>query len=207
MKTFVLGVWHVVRYAIATGVSTAVAAILPVAISCIPIALAIVWVLAWGIALVLYALTGDPSGIEMEEPLGIILVPLLLLVFGIVSAIISLVLAIAFGILIVLPISLAIELACWRLPIRAAMPRLGSFLLAGLFLGAMLAVLLLAIGGFQQVQASPLPWLGAAAWLSSTGIGAVFASGLVLVSMSFVKERAIAVYKQQSHVHLSIRPS
>lgn len=189
-------VWHVTRYSVATCVSTVVTAILPVLISCIPIALAIVWVLSWVAAFLLYALTGETIGVEMEEPIGLVIVPLGLLVVGFVALVISVLLAIAFSILVVLPLSLITEFICRWLSIRTFTLRLASFLLVGLLLGFTLNIILLLIGGFNHLQTSPLVLLGLGIWLALTCFSAVFMSGLSLMTMSFTRNGIIHLWRR-----------
>ena len=175
--------WHLVRYTIATCASTAVSAALPLVIAFTPLGLAVMWVLAWVAALVFYALTGEAIDLEMDSPLGIVLVPLLLLLFGIACVSAVLLLAIAFNVLAVLPISLITEFVCRRLRVRAILPRLGIFLVAGLLLGITLAGIAGAAIAFGHFQVPPVALPISALALLAACAGAVFTSGLVLTML------------------------
>jgi hypothetical protein len=143
VNTAIRVVWHLFRYTLATCISTAASAVLPVLVGSAPIAVAIGWILAWGAALLFFVLTGESIGIEIGEPVGIVIVPALLMAFGTASVSAALSLAAAFSVVAVLPVSLLTECACWRLSFRAIILRLVSFLVAGLFLGV-------AVGGITR---------------------------------------------------------
>jgi len=175
--------WHLVRYTVATCASTAVSAALPLVIAFTPLVMAVMWVLAWVAALMFYALTGEAIDLEMDSPLGIVLVPLLLLLFGIACISAVLLLAVAFNVLAVLPISLIAEFICRRLRVRAILPRLGIFLLAGLLLGSALAGIAGAAIGLGHLQVPPVALLVSTLALLAACAGAVFTSGLALTML------------------------
>jgi len=175
--------WHLVRYTVATCASTAVSAALPMVIAFTPLVMAVMWVLAWVAALMFYALTGEAIDLEMDSPLGIVLVPLLLLLFGIACISAVLLLAVAFNVLAVLPISLIAEFICRRLRVRAILPRLGIFLLAGLLLGSALAGIAGAAIGLGRLQVPPVALLVSTLALLAACAGAVFTSGLALTML------------------------
>jgi hypothetical protein len=135
VNTAIRVVWHLFRYTLATCISTAVSAALPVLVGSAPIVAAIGWTLAWDAALLFFVLTGESIAIEIGEPVGIVIVPALLMAFGTASVSAAFSLAAAFSLVAVLPVSLLTEFACWRLSFRAIIWRLGSFLITGLFLG------------------------------------------------------------------------
>jgi hypothetical protein len=160
--------------------------------------MAIGWVLAWMAALVFYIVTGEPVGIEMEEPLGIVLVPLLLLAFGIFAVSIVLLLATGFSVLAVLPISLIVELVCWRLSIRSIILRLGSFFTAGLLLGVIVVTITVMIIEIRQIPAPSLVLLGVTLSLLMTCVCAMFVSGITLTTLSLVKDKTATLGERTS---------
>ena len=203
VNTAIRVVWHLFRYTLATCISTAASAVLPVLVGSAPIAVAIGWILAWGAALLFFVLTGESIGIEIGEPVGIVIVPALLMAFGTASVSAALSLAAAFSVVAVLPVSLLTEFACWRLSFRAIILRLVSFLVAGLFLGVAVGGITVALAAYHQIQAPPLALLGLAMVLSLISVCAVFTSGLVLTTMSFVKDKLVALEERARAVRRS----
>ena len=67
--------------------------------------------------------------------------------------------------------------------------RLVSFLVAGLLLGVAVGGITVALATYLQIQAPPLALLGLAMVFSLTSVCAVFMSGLVLTTTSFVKDK------------------
>ncbi|MDY6876572.1 MAG: hypothetical protein SWK90_10295 [Chloroflexota bacterium] len=168
MKSSIKVVWHLIRYAIATCISTVVSGLLPLLAASTPIFAAVAWVLVWVLDFVVYLLTGESmlQGVLVDDPFGIVLVPLM---FGGIGALavsaISLV-VVAFNVLIVLPVSLATDLICQRLSVRGVVPRLGGFLLSGLLLGVAIASIMTILFGFYHPD---IP------------VSALFVSGLVIL--------------------------
>ncbi len=202
MKTAIRVVWHIIRYTVATCVSTAMSAVLPVIIASTPIILSIAWVLLWVAMFLLYVLTGESIDMEIGHPLGIVLVPLLFSVFGIVSVSTALLLVVAFNVLVVLPVSLITEFICRHLSVRAIL-RLASFVIAGLLLGVAAVSIMVMIVSGQQTQTTPFALFGVAIILLLTCICTVFTSGFILTTMSLVKDKAvifIVALKERSKV-------
>ena len=198
MKTATRILWHIIRYTTATCISTVVSAALPLVAASVPVLMAVGWVLAWGAAFVFYIVTGEPVGIEMDEPLGIVLVPFLLLAFGIFAVSIVLLLATGFSVLAVLPISLITELVCWQLSIRSVILRLGSFLTAGLFLGVIIVTITAMIIEIRQIPASSLVLLEVTLSLLMMCVCAVFVSGITLTTLSLVKDKTTTLGERTS---------
>jgi len=150
-----------------------------------------------------FVLTGESIGIEIGEPVGIVIVPALLMAFGTASVSAALSLAAAFSVVAVLPVSLLTEFACWRLSFRAIILRLVSFLVAGLLLGVAVGGITVALATYLQIQAPPLALLGLAMAFSLTSVCAVFTSGLVLTTTSFVKDKIVALEERARAVRRS----
>lgn len=193
MKTLIKVTWHLIRYTIATWVSTAVSGLLPLLVASMPLFMAVAWVLVWVLDFVVHSLTGESilQDVLVDDPFGTILVPLMLGGIGAfaVSAI-SLVI-VAFNVLTVLPTSLATEFVFQRLSVRGVVPRLGGFLLSGLLLGTAIASIVMILFGFYHPD-TPIGALSAS-WLVILVICdcVVFVFGLVLTILSALKNLVI----------------
>lgn len=172
--------WHLIRYTLATAISILISALVPFLIASIPLVLAIVWVLAWGAALVFYLLTGEVIDVEMGEPIGLVLVPLLLTLMGVVTMSAALLLTIAFNLLIILPFSIITEFLYGRWFGKHPLIRPGIFVGAGILLGVIIAVIGTIGIASQQSEMSSLQQVGLAAFLFITCVCTEFAFGLSL---------------------------
>lgn len=193
MKVLIKAVWHLIRYIVATCISIVVSGLLPLLAASIPIFMAVAWVLVWALDFVVYSLTGESmlQGVLVDDPFGIVLVPLM---FGGIGAFavsaISLV-VVAFNVLIVLPVSLATDLVCQRLSVRSVVPRLGGFLLSGLLLGIAITSIVMILFGFYHpdIPASVLFGSGLVVLLICVCI--VFVFGLALTMLSAFKNKIV----------------
>ena len=125
-------IWHLLRYVGATCVSTTALAAIPILVVS---------------AFVLFQLSGFIffflGLVPLEDPMSLVLVPLLLVIFEIVAVLVSLLTAAGLTVVAVLPTSLLVELVLWKLyswelSIRMLFTRLASFVIGGVLLGVLL---------------------------------------------------------------------
>jgi len=171
--------WHFLRYVVATGVSTVAVAALPVLSVFV---LTVLWFLGFIFALVFQ--------FPIDEPMSLLITPLLVALMGIVVVFAVLLLAFAFTVIGVVPISLLAEFACWRLSIRTIWARLIGFLLAGVLLGAVTGTI-----GVLAIQPNSVASAGLTfTVLMSVSVCIVFLFGLTLTSMTVAKDGALALW-------------
>jgi len=173
-------VWHLLRYVVATCVSTVAVAALPVLIVFV---LTVLWLLGLIFALVFQ--------FPIDEPISLLITPLLVVLMGIVVVFVVLLLAVAFTVIGVLPVSLLAEFACWRLSIRSTWARLMGFLLAGVLLGSVTGTV-----GVLTIQPNSVALVGLAfTVLMLVSICIVFLFGLTLTSMTVAKDGALVLWR------------
>jgi hypothetical protein len=91
---------NIARYSLATITSTIVTGIMPFVIASIPLIFALVWVILWAVVL-LFAFFGVYIDVPMDEPIGIVLIPLIASVLGAISVSAAVLLTIAFNLITV----------------------------------------------------------------------------------------------------------
>lgn len=186
-------VWHFIRYAIATCISTVVSGLLPLLAASMPIFAAVAWVLVWVLVFVIYLLGGESmlQDVPMGDPFGIVFVPLMLGGIGTLAVSATSLVVVAFNILIVLPVSLVTDLVCRRLAIRGVVPRLGSFLLSGLLAGIAIAGIVVILFGFYHPDTPIGTLFISGAMILVICDCVVFVFGLVLTMTSVLKDLVI----------------
>lgn len=201
MKSALRLIWHTLRYGIATAISTALSAIIPVFIGSIPILLSILWILAWIALAALYFLTGDMGWEgEIGSPIAAALMPILFSALGIASITAALLAALAFGLLGILPASLLTEFICWRLSVRNIFARLAAFLIGGGILGVGLSGLFLLVNQVEKLVLKPTSLAIVIAIALMASVASVFTSGLILTGLTSLKNIAAKLINQaQAH--------
>src|SRR5690349_14976380 len=101
--------WNMIRYVLATAASIIATGVMPFVIASIPLIFALVWVIIWAVVL-LFASFGASADIPIDEPIGIVLIPLLMSVLGAITVSAAVLLTIAFNLIIVLPFSIFVEI-------------------------------------------------------------------------------------------------
>jgi hypothetical protein len=145
--------------------------------------LTVLWLLGFIFALVFQ--------FPIDEPMSLLITPLLVMLMGIVVVFAVLLLAVAFIVTGVLPVSLLAEFACWRLSIRTTWARLLSFLLAGVLLGSVTGTV-----GVLTIQPNSVASVGLAFTVLMSVSGCiVFLFGLTLTLMTVVKDGALALWR------------
>jgi hypothetical protein len=209
VKTLIMGLWHLIRYTIATCVCTVVSGLLPVLAASMPIFVAAAWVLMWVLMSAIHLLGGESmvQDVPIGDPIGIVFVPLLLGSIGAFAVSAILIVVTAFNVLIILPVSLATELVCRRLSIRGVVPRLGSFLLSGSLLGIALATIVMTLFGsyHPDVPANILLVSGLVILVICDCV--VFVFGFVLIMLSTLKSVVIRLKARWRQKRASTTPT
>jgi hypothetical protein len=182
-RTVVQISWHLLRYASATCVSA-------IALAAVPILVVSAFVLFQLSGFVLFFLGLVP----IEDPMSLVLVPLMLVLFEIVAVFVGLLLAAVVTVVGILPISLLVELVLWkwsgrRLSARTLLVQLMSFAVAGGLSGVLIGTV-----GLFYLQPDNLVLVGFV-YLGSVLICtcAVFLFGLVLTLMAVMGEGILAL--------------
>ena len=179
--------WHLFRYAVATCVSTTISAIVPFLIASLPLVLAALWILIWIAAFLLYILTGEAVDFD-ADPIGIVLIPLMLSIIGVASVSAILLVVTAFNILIVFPFSFVTEIVSQRLGVYRWSLRPIIFLGAGVFVGVITSLVGIVLMAGQQTEIPLLHQLGVVVFLMLICVCTVFAFGMTLIIMDLSKK-------------------
>ena len=189
-------VWHAVRYIVATSVSTVISGIIPFVIASLPLVLAIVWVLAWVAAFLLYILTGEVIDVEMGDPIGLVLVPLMLSIMGVVSITAVILVVTVFNLFIIFPVALVTEIISLQIGVHRWSLRLGIFLSVGILLGTIVGVAGVLLITGQQGEVSLSEQVGIGALLAVICICTEFVFGMTLMLMDLARKGLVVVSRK-----------
>ena len=180
--------WVFLRYLLATVGSTVVTVAIPLIIASLPFLFALFWVLLWAFALLFSLLPGQSMDLPMDEPIGIVLIPLLLSIVSAISASIALVATIVFNFVVILPVGIFIEYFNKRLGLRNWIIRLGSHLVGGFFLGLVVGLIGIFLANKLGTDFSLLEQVGIGALLATICIGGEFVFGTSLVILDLLRK-------------------
>lgn len=166
-------IWHIFRYSTATCISTIMLASVPVLAVCV----------VSGIILASYAL-GWLGLLPVDEPLSLVVGPIVLGIIGIVVVIGITLVALGVTLVGILPVSALAEISCRGVSKHIILIRLLGFVVAELLFGIIISVCLLII---PKTAALALSWpLFGGVLIESVGFVLLF--GLVLTSLTLIKD-------------------
>jgi len=172
--------WRIARYLFATSVSIVVTLVIPLVIASIPFLIAIIWVLMWIFVFIIVLLIPD-TNVPMDSPMGVVLIPFLLSIIGIVSVSTAVLIAVIFNLVVILPFSIFVEILNKQLGLRNWILRLGTFLGGGILLGIIVGIIGIFLANKFDAKISLLQLIGTGAFLGATCVIAEFVFGLALM--------------------------
>lgn len=180
--------WFFLRYLLATVSSIIVTVVIPLVIASLPFLFALFWVLLWAFALLFSLLPGQSMDLPMEEPMGIVLIPMLLSIVSAVSASIALVATSVFNFIVILPVGIFIEYFNKRLGLRSWIIRIGSHLVGGFLLGLIVGIIGIILANKLSAGFSLLEQIGIGALLAVICIGGEFIFGISLAILDLIRK-------------------
>ncbi|MBN1954473.1 MAG: hypothetical protein JW900_05405 [Anaerolineae bacterium] len=169
---------HVVRYLSAGCLSTLVMSMLPLVV------ILALMVVAGLVILFLFFGAAAQNDLPMAVMINGVLAALTLLA-GISSALVSVLLSSIFLAAAALPFSLVVEIVGWR----SVLARVIGFLVAGVIVGLMTALVGIGATLLLEIALSPSAMVGLALLLFGTGFGALCLFGFTLTAIAVAQER------------------